>query len=125
MKKPRYLMHDTLQLVMSAILIGLGILLKSNAPISTAAVLFLAIPGMTLLCGFFMNKIDYRHFITFPLILLLIMGIQDLLLYYTHPFPISFKFGILMAVVIGVTVTMGTLYHMLHGELIKYEDLAK
>ena len=115
MKKKHDYSIDALQLFMSAILIVLGVVLKDKENFRQVAILFLALPGMTLLCGFFMNMISYRHIWTYPLLVMLVFDVQIALYYYSDRTPMS-KYLIVVAF---ISIILTTLFHLLRVELFK------
>ena len=114
-KKKSTLASDLLQLFMSAVLIVLGILLKKNEPFADIAVMYLAIPGITLLCGFFLNMLRYKHIWIFPILVLLVFAVQVALYYYN----VHFAFSKMLILVAFVSILLTTLFYLLHVDLFK------
>ncbi len=115
MKKKHDFSIEALQIFMSAVLITLGVLLKKNEATESIGILFLAVPGMTLLCGLFMNYLTYKHIWSYPLLVTLVFDIQLALYYYSHRSAIS-KMIIIVAF---VSILMTTLFHLLRIELFR------
>ena len=113
---------DLLQLFMAAILVGLGLFLKGNEAFHNVAVLFLSIPGITLVISYFMNFLTYPRHWTFTVIVVLIYLLGDVLYYFRSGFELTPSIIVFSILVVGFTSLIATFFHLLHGDVILKND---
>ena len=91
---------NALQLAMAFILIFFGVILQTSGKdtVKNISLVLMLVPGIAMVIGFVMNYFTYPYYWSFPVILFSVVT---------------------MIVVDGLAALMGTLFHLLHADIIR------
>ena len=119
--KKRNFGTNALQLAMAFILIFFGVILQTNGTdvVKNISLVLMLVPGVAMLIGFVMNYFTYPYYWSFPVILYAFCVACDVIIYLVAPFNLNTISIVTMVVVDGLAALMGTLFHLLHADIIK------
>ncbi|MBR2702438.1 MAG: hypothetical protein IKD99_00645 [Erysipelotrichaceae bacterium] len=108
-----------LQLFMGAVLIVFGIVLNAGHTDKNASLAFLLVPGVVIIISTVLNFFKYQSKYFFPVAASCLCFLGDIIVMTTYGIRITAwrMVGILISIV--VTALICTLFHWLHGEIIK------
>ena len=112
---------NALQLAMAFILIFFGIILQTSGKdtVKNISLVLMLVPGIAMVIGFVMNYFTYPYYWSFPVILFCFCAACDVAVYFIAPFSLTTVSVVTMIVVDGLAALMGTLFHLLHADIIK------
>ncbi len=120
MKKFNFAM---LHLILALVLIGLGILIELNGTKSVkgTAGLFLIVPGVTLLAGFFMEYIKAKRFYLYALVPMTIALAADVILWVSLKLPVTPIMVLCVIVLDGIAVGISILFLLIYQNVSEHK----
>ena len=117
MKKDK-LVATLLQAVMGSVLIVFGMLLN-NGEQKNAAMSFLVVPGIVILISMVFNFFKYKSQYFFPVVTCTLCLLGDVIVFVMFKLKLTGMVFLGLVATIAITGLICTLFHWLHGEIIK------
>ncbi len=108
-----------LQLFMGIVLIVFGLVLNVGHTDKNASLAFLLVPGAVIIISMFLNFFKYKSKYFFPVATCLLCIIGDIIVMSMYGIRITPWRIVGILISIAVTGLICTLFHWLHGEIIK------
>ncbi|MBQ3384599.1 MAG: hypothetical protein IJG59_05235 [Erysipelotrichaceae bacterium] len=108
-----------LQLFMGAVLIIFGVVLNAGHTDKNASLAFLLVPGVVIIISTVLNFFKYRSRYFFPVAASVLCIMGDIIVLTTYGIRITPWRIVGILISIAVTALICTLFHWLHGEIIK------
>ena len=112
------LLATIMQLVMGAVLIIFALLLNKGSR-KNVSLAFLLVPGVVILISMIVNFFKFKSQYFFPVTTCTLTLIGDIAVMMGYHLPVSRLTVLGLAATIGITGLICTLFHWLHGEILK------